>query len=371
MSYPNYPGQYPGYPAGYQPPAGYPQQPQTGYPQQYGQPTGYPQQYAQPNVMPVVTQPAIVVNVNPVMQCPFSSPFVTGGYVPKRGRFSIAVSFLGCHARYMCAEPSGAVICNRDRRAEWELFTVEKVGLKLAHIKTHHGTYLHADAYGTVTARPGCNNHDSLFHIIKQGHKRWNIKTHHGKFFCAEPSGALVANRDQAREWELFNVKIEDGSTPSMTPVYTPIQPMIPIGVPVTPIIPITPVVVQPSYGQYRVTLRTHHGRFLCAEQDGRAVANRDAAKEWEHFHVCPGYMPGTISLRSHHGKFLCAEPSGSVVCNRVDSKEWESWTVVDRGTTWSLRSYHGKFLCVEPSGVVIANRDHAKEWETFYVNRY
>jgi len=79
---------------------------------------------------------------------------------------------------------------------------------------------------------------------------------------------------------------------------------------------------------------------------------------------------PGSITLRSHHGKYLCAEQSGAVVWNRDVPKEWESWTVLDHGATWNLRSSHGKFLCIEPNGHIVANRDVPKEWETLYVVR-
>ena len=32
------------------------------------------------------------------------------------------------------------------------------------------------------------------------------------------------------------------------------------------------------------IALKSCHGKYLCAEADGKAVANRDACKEWETF---------------------------------------------------------------------------------------
>ena len=32
------------------------------------------------------------------------------------------------------------------------------------------------------------------------------------------------------------------------------------------------------------IALKSCHGKYLCAEADGKVVANRDACKEWETF---------------------------------------------------------------------------------------
>jgi len=81
--------------------------------------------------------------------------------------------------------------------------------------------------------------------------------------------------------------------------------------------------------------------------------------------------MPKQVTLRSAHKKFLCAEPNGKVVANRDKAAEWEKWQIVkiSKGT-WALKSHHGKFLCAEPNGTLIANRDQAKEWETWTVKK-
>jgi len=76
-----------------------------------------------------------------------------------------------------------------------------------------------------------------------------------------------------------------------------------------------------------------------------------------------------TVQLKSHHGKFLCAEPSGQVIANRDQAKEWETWHVERHGDHVHLKSHHGKYLCAEPSGQVIANRDQAKEWEHWHAH--
>jgi len=196
--------------------------------------------------------------------------------------------------------------------------------------------------------------------------KRWNIKSAYGKFLCAEPSGQVVANRDQAKEWELFTVNRVGGGIQSAPIVSVP-QASFGLNVGFTSPVLNVQITPQVSTGR-RATFRTHQGKFLCAEPSGQVVANRDQAKEWEHFTLIQ-VGGGRVNLRTHHGKFVCAEPSGQVIANRDQAKEWESWTLEERGNTCHLRSFHGRYLCADNNGNVIADRDQAKGWETFHIN--
>jgi hypothetical protein len=54
------------------------------------------------------------------------------------------------------------------------------------------------------------------------------------------------------------------------------------------------------------------------------------------------------VHLKSHHGRFLCAEPSGKVVADRSDCKEWETWTMRTTNGRATFQSAHGKYLCAE-----------------------
>jgi hypothetical protein len=127
-----------------------------------------------------------------------------------------------------------------------------------------------------------------------------------------------------------------------------------------------------------KVAFMSHHGRYLCAEQDGRVIGDRTEPKDWEKF-TWVQVSPGVFNLRSHHGKYLCAEDHRDhwrVVCDRSNASTWEQWTIHPAGgaggfpvnTRVNLLSFHGKYLCAEPSGMVVANRGEAKEWEKFYV---
>jgi hypothetical protein len=117
-------------------------------------------------------------------------------------------------------------------------------------------------------------------------------------------------------------------------------------------------------------SFQTHDGQhYLCAEPDGRVVADRTAVGAWEEWEV-EHLAGGQVALRSAHGRYLCAELDGSVVANREHVGPWERWTVVSAGSGVGLRSEHGGFLVAEMGGggAVLANRhyDDPGPWETF-----
>jgi hypothetical protein len=117
-----------------------------------------------------------------------------------------------------------------------------------------------------------------------------------------------------------------------------------------------------------QVSFQTADGQhYLCAELDGRVVADRTAVGEWERWTLA--HLGGdTYSLQSAHGRYLCAEPDGRVVADRADVGIWESWRLVQVGSGVAFVSHHGLYLCAEGGGggVVVANREAAGEWEVF-----
>jgi dolichyl-phosphate-mannose--protein O-mannosyl transferase len=136
-----------------------------------------------------------------------------------------------------------------------------------------------------------------------------------------------------------------------------------------------------------QVTLQSHHGRFVVAEQDTRALCNRDRAGEWETFTMTSPHGKYTlnygdkVNLRSHHHKFLCAEQNLTIVANRDQAGPWEEFTLVDPfnlynngpvypGQRIALRTHHNRYVCAEPSGALVGNRDTVGEWERFVINQ-
>ena len=69
------------------------------------------------------------------------------------------------------------------------------------------------------------------------------------------------------------------------------------------------------------------HGKYLVAESDGTANANRGAIGPWEKFTLVT-HPDGSVSLRSHHGKYLVAESDGRLNANRSAIGPWEKFRV-------------------------------------------
>lgn len=106
------------------------------------------------------------------------------------------------------------------------------------------------------------------------------------------------------------------------------------------------------------ISLRTYDGRLVAARlrDDGRLYAMAAKSPEPATDFLMVDNEDGTISLKSGHGKYVVAKDNGSVKANRASIGEWEKFRVLrhDDGTV-SFQSHHGTCLAVEPSGTVRA----------------
>jgi hypothetical protein len=154
----------------------------------------------------------------------------------------------------------------------------------------------------------------------------------------------------------------------SEAPSYSAPSYVAPVAAYVAPVAAYASSSVASSIVGKSVTFRTHQGKYLCAEQDGRLVADRSSPREWEHFQIigvdAKDSSRPKVNIRSHHGKYLCSDSDKAVV-NRDGAREWELWSIVDQGNgTVALQDYRGKYLCVEGAHSIPVNRDAAKGWE-------
>ena len=65
-----------------------------------------------------------------------------------------------------------------------------------------------------------------------------------------------------------------------------------------------------------KVGLKTHHNKYVVAEKNGKANANRDWMRSWEIFSVT-FIGANKVHFMGHHGKYLVAERDGTVNANR------------------------------------------------------
>lgn len=72
------------------------------------------------------------------------------------------------------------------------------------------------------------------------------------------------------------------------------------------------------------LSLRSAHGKFLCAEQSGRVLADRPRQSTWETFRVVPLHGQGGVALRDFHGGYLGIDPDRRTVVSSSDPVPWD-----------------------------------------------
>jgi hypothetical protein len=144
------------------------------------------------------------------------------------------VTLLSAHGQFVVAEQDTRVFANRNDAGEWESF----------HLTSPHNKF-------------NLNYGDKI-----------HLRSSHGKYLCAEQNSTMIANRDNAGAWEEFTL-VDPFNAYNNGPIYP---------------------------GQ-QVALRTHHGRYVCAEQNGQLVGNRDAVGEWERFVINYAHNPNVVQF--------------------------------------------------------------------------
>ena len=73
--------------------------------------------------------------------------------------------------------------------------------------------------------------------------------------------------------------------------------------------------------------------------------------------------------MKSAHQKYLVAEENGLANANRDFEDSWERFIVKSKGSSqFSFKAWNGKYLVAEPDGRLNANRGVPDIWETFTV---
>ena len=118
-----------------------------------------------------------------------------------------------------------------------------------------------------------------------------------------------------------------------------------------------------------KIALKSYHGKYVVAEINGDANANREKRDIWEIFTV--GVVgPNTISLKSYHGKYLVAEDGSQnyeINANRRNPDAGTIFTVEkQQGGTIALKTVRGRYVVAERNGSLRGDRLAAQEWERF-----
>jgi hypothetical protein len=117
------------------------------------------------------------------------------------------------------------------------------------------------------------------------------------------------------------------------------------------------------------VALQSHHKKFVTAEENGKANANREKYQSSEVFEA-NFYGPNKVNLTGYHKKYLNSKTDGTVNADGTNTN-WigQYWTVEYKGKDgFAFKSYWGKYLVAEINGALNANRNNAGLWEYFKV---
>jgi hypothetical protein len=69
------------------------------------------------------------------------------------------------------------------------------------------------------------------------------------------------------------------------------------------------------------------HRKYLSVQPNSTLQWNRDQISESEKFTISE-LSPGKFNLKGFNGKYLCAEDRGRVICDRNKPAQWETFTI-------------------------------------------
>jgi len=116
-----------------------------------------------------------------------------------------------------------------------------------------------------------------------------------------------------------------------------------------------------------KISLKSWRNKYVVAESDGKANANKDSVQIWTVV-ARPG---GKIALKGSHGKYLVAERNGKANADRLRARNWETFQPIRVGDKYAFKSYHNKYLVAEKDGSLNANRRRIGRWERFRVEQH
>ncbi len=122
--------------------------------------------------------------------------------------------------------------------------------------------------------------------------------------------------------------------------------------------------------GRQTIALRTHNGKYVCAEGGGAKdlIADRDWAREWETFDLVK-LEKNNVALMACNRKFVRVRGGGKLRADQHRIKDSETFLMVKKGKNKiALRAKNGNYICAEGGGgrEVLANRKKIGVWETF-----
>ncbi len=295
--------------------------------------------------------------------------------------YGTKITLKSAHGKYLVSEHSGALNANRTAARSLETFTIinaanpssvatVKFGDKI-FLKSSLGKYVVAEHNGTANVNRNRAASLETFYILNPANlnargtiyqKRDKVcfKSLHAKFIVAEHDGKVNANRTRAASLETWSMRKR-------------VMPK---------------KVTRITYGS-QISLKSYHGKYLVSEHSGALNANRTAARSLERFTIINANNPSSrgyvkfgdkIFLKSSLGKYVVAEHNGTANANRNRAASLETFYIKNPKNIGSVAtvnfaeekvaflSLHKKYLVAESNGKVNANRKAAGPWETWKI---
>lgn len=285
--------------------------------------------------------------------------------------YGATVSLFTAHNKYVVAQEKHDTKADRGKVGAWERWTIlnasntaDRGRVKCGHsiaLRSAHGRYLVAESNGDVAAdrtSVGAWEKWTIGCGVPLG-QRVSLKTHHGRFVKATPSGELLGDASQALTWEAFEIMDDSGRASGWNV----------------------------KYGA-KISLRTHHGKFVVADENHKTKADRTKVGAWEQLtivnpanHSDRGALAcgSKVALRSTHGRYVVAESDHKMRANRTAIGPFEIFTLQCRdgagavssgggggGNDWgrsrfSKATFHAKWPC--GSGKFLDPRNGGECW--------
>ena len=215
-------------------------------------------------------------------------------------------------------EAGGEVILWTPHGGENQQWKVQWMAEGWFRIRARHSDLV-LDVKGNAKS-PGSPVHQWSFHSGES--QRWSagnsvaygealaLRSSHATQMSAKSDGELIHHDKPIKSWERFTFVREDGSAGGRL-----------------------------VYGE-TVALRTHHGTYITTTPSGGVSATVTHIKGWERHTVTRGdgsTSPGPvttgegIALRSSHGTYLMAGDDGTVSAPVTSPRSWERWQLDTR----------------------------------------
>lgn len=130
--------------------------------------------------------------------------------------------------------------------------------------------------------------------------------------------------------------------------------------------------------GSDKVAFKSYHGTYLTAHSDNRVTAESENDSESQHFKVIESDN-GRLAFQASNGRYLGADTSGNLDTNATQIGEYQKFRPSDsssgpakqlfqHGKKYAFKSHHGRFMVAESNGSTFVNRTAIGDWEKFTV---